>query len=208
MATFEDMRARIADDLNRTDLTTQIQKAINRAIEHYEKERFWFNENVWSFSCSSATEQVAFSAANTTDLKEIDKVTITRNSSDIYPLDRITYQELRDTATTGVTHTNVPVDYSIFKNTWFFYPVPDQNYVIHAYGQKSYATLSASADTNDFTTDAEDLIEARARWWLYAHILKDAGQAAVAKATEMEALSALREKTTNLISTGRIRPAS
>lgn len=208
MATFEDMRARIADDLNRTDLTTQIQKAINRAIEFYEKERFWFNENVWSFSTSSGTEQVAFSGANTTDLKEIDKVTLTRSATDIYPLEQITYQRLRDIATSGSSNTSgPPSDFALFKNTWFFYPLPDQNYVVHVYGQKAYATLSASSDTNDFTTEAEDLIEARARWWLYSNILKEPQNAAVAKAAEVEALNALREKTTKLISTGTIQPA-
>lgn len=207
MATFEDMRARIADDINRTDINTQIQKAIQRAIEFYEKERFWFNENIWSFSASSATDQVAFSAAVTADMFERDKVTLTRSSTDIYPLDEISYQELRDIATSGSSNsTGAPTCYATFRNTWFFYPVPDQNYVIHVYGQKAYATLSASADTNDFTTDAEDLIEARARWWLYSRIIKDYPAANIAKSEELEALESLRSKTTSRISTGRIKP--
>lgn len=208
MATFEQMRTRIADDINRSDINSQIDKAIQRAIEYYEKERFWFNEKVWSFSASSATEQVAFSAANTTDLLEIDTVTLTRNSSDIYPLDQITYQHLRNLATSGTSNSRgAPSDFALFNNTWFLYPVPDQNYVVHVYGMKSYATLSASSDSNDFTTDAEDLIEARARWWVCLRILKDYSAAQIAKGEEMEALQSLRTKTVNRISTGKIRPA-
>ena len=207
MATLGEMEDRIADDLNRTDLSTQIRKAINRAIEFYSKERFWFNENIWSFSASSATDQVAFSAALTTDLREVDTVTVTRSATDIYPLDQVTHNYLRQIATSGTSNTTgPPTDFAIFKNTWFFYPVPDQNYVVHVYGQKNYATLSATTSSNDFTTDAEDLIEARARWWLYANIIKDINQAGVSKATEGEALHALKAKTTRLLATGRIEP--
>ena len=210
MATFEEMQTRIADDLNRplADFTTQIKKAINRAVEFYEKERFWFNENVWSFSASSGIEHVAFSAAVTTDLKEIDEVTLTRSATDIYPMDAILYSDFRKLATSGTSNSQgAPFEYALFRNTWFFYPIPDQNYTVHVYGQRGYATLSASGDTNDFTAEAEDLIEARARWWLYQRVLKDVANASLAKAEEAEALSSLREKTVNLISTGRIKPA-
>ena len=75
MATLGEIHDRIADDLNRTDLTSQIILAINRAIQHYETRRFWFTENVWSFSCSSATDNVNFTNAGTTDIKSIDVVT-------------------------------------------------------------------------------------------------------------------------------------
>ena len=207
MATFEEMQNRIADDLNRTDLTTQIKKAINRAVEFYEKERFWFNESVWSFSASNGVEEVSFSSALTTDVFERDAVTLTRSATDIYPLDEITFQELRRIATSGTSNSQGPPSrYATFNNRWFFYPVPDSNYVLHVYGQKGYATLSASGDTNDFTTDAEDLIEARARWWLYARVLKDMPNATVAKTEEIEALQSLRSKSTSRISTGRVKP--
>lgn len=206
MSTFEQMRSRIADDLNRSDLNTQIEKAINRSIEHYEKDWFWFNENSWSFSATSATEVVTQASASTSDLIEIIKVTLTRNSTDIYPLDVISYQELRDKATTGTSHRGPPVEYAFFKNNFHLYPVPDQNYTITVYGKKGYANLSASSDTNDFTTEAEDLIEARARWWIYKRVIKSNEHANSAKEEEIEALSGLRAKTVQLISTGSIRP--
>lgn len=206
MSTFEQMRTRIADDLNRSDLNTQIEKAINRAIEFYEKEWFWFNENSWTFSAVSSTEVVTQASASTTDLLSILNVTLTRNANDIYPLKQITFQELRQKATTGTSHRGPPVEYAFFKNNWHLYPVPDQNYTITVYGQKGYANLSASGDTNDFTTEAEDLIEARARAWLYLRVLKDTANAELAKVEESEALNSLREKTVNLISTGTVRP--
>lgn len=207
MSALSVVRARIADDLNRSDLNTQIDKAINRAIEFYEKQRFWFNENTWTFVTVAGTESYTFSTASTTDLLEIDQVTLTRTSTDIYPLDQITFQKLRQINTTGTTTRGAPSKFALYKSTWYLYPVPDAVYTVTIYGQKSYAAMTADADTNDFTTDAEDLIEARARWWVYANILKDVTQATVAKASEIEALQSLQAKTANIQSTGAIRPA-
>jgi hypothetical protein len=206
MSTFEQMRSRIADDINRADLNTQIEKAINRSIEHYEKEWFWFNEASWSFSTTSSTEVVTMASASTSDLMSILNVTLTRNSSDIYPLKGITFQELREKATTGSSHKGPPIEYAFFDNNFYFYPVPDQNYTVTIYGKKGYANLSASGDTNDFTTEGEDLIEARSRWWVCKRILKDVNGADLAKAEELEALQGLRDKTDGLVSTGTIRP--
>ena len=44
MATFGALKAKVADDLVRTDLDTQIADAVNEAIADYKTERFWFNE--------------------------------------------------------------------------------------------------------------------------------------------------------------------
>ena len=205
MGTYADLRARIEGDINRSDITTDIQKAINRAIEHYEKERFWFNENTWTFSTSAGGETIAFASASVSDMLTMDEVTLTRNSTDIYPLEQKTIQELRDINTAGTSTQGPPTIFAIFNDTFYFYPVPDTAYTVTIYGQKSYAALSASADTNDFTTEAEDLIESRARAWVYSRKLRNYEAAAASKTEEMEALAALREKTINLLGTGKIR---
>lgn len=208
MSTLAQMRSRIADDLNRSDLNTQIDKAINRAIEHYEKQRFWFNEGTWTFTTTTNTETKTFSSASTTDVLETDKVTLTRNSSDIYPLEKKSLSWIRDVNTSGTSSTGNPTAYAIFDDTWYFYPVPNTTYTVTVYGQKSYAVMTADADTNDFTEQAEDLIEAHARWWLYLRVLKDQLNAGIAKVEENEALGALVTKSVNLQSTGKIRPSN
>ena len=200
------MRSRIADDLTRTDLDNQIDKAINRAIEHYEKDRFWFNEKVWTFSTVAAQETVAFATASTSDLLSVDLATLTRNSNDIYPIDPITFQEMRGINTTGTTSQGNPTLYALFNKTFYFYPVPNAVYTVSLYGQKSYAALASNTDTNDFLSEAEDLIEARARWWLYKRVIQDPDAAALAKEEELEALDALQAKNTQLVSTGKIKP--
>lgn len=209
MATYTQMRSRLATDTGRSDLTSSINEAINRAIEHYEKERFWFNETSGTFSTVAGTDAYTQGSGGVlSDILEVDVLTITRTSTDIYPLDKVTFQKLREYSTTGTTsNRSLPDMWAYYKNAFYFYPVPDAAYTITVYYQKSYADLSADADTNDFTTDAEDLIEARARWWLWTR-LRNYPAASAAKAEELEALAALREKTYNLSSTGRIASCS
>src|SRR5690606_40515951 len=45
MATKALLKQRIQDDLDRTDITTQISSAIDDAIKFYQQRRFFFNEN-------------------------------------------------------------------------------------------------------------------------------------------------------------------
>ncbi len=43
---LSDLETRIADEISRTDLTSQIALEINSAIRFYQNKRFWFNSNV------------------------------------------------------------------------------------------------------------------------------------------------------------------
>jgi hypothetical protein len=203
MATLATMRSRISDDLLRTDIDTQIDKAINRAIEYYEKERFWFSETTGTFT--TVASQQAYSSSNASFialLAEIDLVRVTLSASNIYALDLSSYAEILNKDTGNFTST--PSEYAFYKQNIYLYPTPNDAWTVTVSYQKKYAELALAADTNDFTTDAEDLIEARARWWLYSRVIKDMEQAQIAKAEEIEALTALRIKTNKLTSTGQI----
>jgi|SRR3569623_198142 len=194
------MQSRIADDLNRTDLTTQIKKAINRAIDFYEGERFAFNEAIATASTVASQEYYA----EPTDCMEIDSLTITV-SGRTYQLTRRDVHWFQDVYFSG-THTGLPTDFTTYDEQIRLYPIPNDVYTLKIYYQKSYSDLSADADTNDFITKAEDLIEARAKWWIYSRILKNQQMAAVEKAAEREALDNLRGDAAKRLSTGRIRP--
>lgn len=203
MSTFSDMRSRIADDLNRSDLTTQINKAINRAIEHYENNRFWFNETTGTFVTVANQQAYSTSDGLPSDIAEIDVVKITFSSTDKPELTRRSYQWLQETDISAVTGR--PSDYAWYKSNLYLYQIPNSIWTVTISYQKTYSALSGDSDTNDWTTDAEDLIEARARWWLYKRVIKDMEEAESAKLEELEALRALQAKTTKLISTGKIR---
>lgn len=207
MSTLIEMRQRIADDLNRSDLNSQINKAINRAIEHYAKQfRFWFNEKTATFS--TIASQFNYSSANgiPTDMREIDYVKIALSATNNVPLVSRTYDYIQ-TANVG-NLTGTPSDYAYYKENFWLYPVPNAAYVITVSYAKSYPVMTADADTNDFTEEAEDLIESRAEFWLYKRVIKDYDAAQVAKAEELEALTALLTETKRITASKRIRPSS
>jgi hypothetical protein len=189
------MRSRIEDDLDRTDLSTQITKAINRAIEYYESERFWFSEKVGTFVTIANQSNYGTADGAPSDIAEIDYVEITLSGKE-YPLTDRSYTYIKDRI--GADVTGEPSDFAYYQEKFYFYPIPNAVRTITISYQQKYAELSADGDTNDFTTDAEDLIEARARWWIYSRIIKDQEQANIAKAEEADALQNLRIKTEKL----------
>lgn len=205
MSTLAQMRSRIADDLNRTDLNTQIDVAINRAIEYYYKGfRFWFNEKTATFN--TVANQVNYGSADSipTDMMEIDFVKIAFASTDNEELIPRTYDYIQQ-ANVG-SYAGRPADYAYYKENFWLYPVPSQAWTVTVSYAKSYTDLSADADTNDFTEEAEDLIESRAEWWLYKRIIKDYDLAQASKAEELEALSTLISETERIVKSGFVRP--
>ena len=209
MATFDQMLARIQTDIKRTDIDTSIKKAINRAVQHYSKERFFFNEAKTTFATIANTETYAYGSGTIpSDIWAIDRMTITRTSTDIYPLPQVSFEDLRYMSTTGTSSPNLPDVWALWNKTFYFYPIPNAVYTMTLYYQPAYADLSATSDTNVFLSYGEDLIESRARAWLYARLLEDPTQAQVAKVEEQEALQALRERSSSVISTGRLSPSN
>lgn len=202
MSTLQQMRSRIADDINRTDLNSQIDKAINRAITHYEKNRFFFNETTGLFSTINGQASYGTADGLPSDIKEIDVATITLSSTFIPTLTRRTYQYIQKYNIGNIL--GQPYDYAWYQGKLYLYFTPNNVWPVTLSYQKSYGTLSADSDTNDFLTYAEDLIESRASWWVYTRILKDRDSANDSKAEEMDALASLLGKTDKLISTGRI----
>lgn len=191
MSTFAEMQSRIADDLNRTDLTTQIKKAINRAISHYSNEEFWFAETYSTFNCVADQETYGTVDGLPTDLRDIVLLQVTISGSD-YILNRRSISYVREQDPSN--NSGQPTDYAFFQQKIYLYPIPDDEYTIKIFYKKDYADLSATSDTNDFTTipEAEELIENRAEWWLATRLLRDKELAELAKLNEQEALTVLR----------------
>lgn len=207
MSTLAQMRSRIADDLDRSDLSTQIDEAINRAIEYYEKERFYFSETTGTFTTVASQESYSSSdAAFIANIAEIDLIRITFSSTDKREIKSETFgyvQLLNDDASIGR-----PTRWAWYQGKIYFAPIPNDAWTATVFYQKKYSELSLDADTNDFTAEAEDLIESRARAWIYARVIKDVDQAQIAKAEESEAINALREKTRKLTSSNKVTPSS
>ncbi len=204
-STFLQMQSRIADDLDRTDLSTQIKLAINRAIIHYKTEPFWFKETSSSFSAVSAQEEYAYGTGSVPSDVEMIDILERQYNSDKITLTEITPFELE--AKQQGDAVGIPDQFAQYQNRFKLYPIPNQSGItILIKYTKTYAELSADADTNDWLTYAEDLIEARARWWLNMRVIRDQTAGADDAVQEASALDALRTVNTHKTGQGRVIP--
>lgn len=203
MTTFADITSRIADDINRTDLTTQIGLAVNRAINFYQKEPFWFKETSASFS--TVASQASYSSTDTsiTDIDRIRYMDGLVNNGE-YEIDPRTIKWIR--TKNPQLAIGIPTSYAWWQNKIWFYLVPDAIYTVTIYYTKKYVALTGS-NTNDWLTYAEDLIEARARKWIYTRILKQQDNALLAEAEEQQALQQLREVNEGYTAQAEIPPS-
>lgn len=160
MADYEDLYTRILDELDRTDLTAQVQLEIKSAIKHYEKERWWWNEDQTATVTTPGTATLALPA----DFLELDTLHIERNGHPEAPLSRETWGWYRGI---GADDPNIgnsaPSAVVIYADQFYLYPIPDATYTAVVSYLVQEATLSATADSNHWTNEAEDLIRQRAK---------------------------------------------
>ncbi len=205
--TYGDMQTRIADELARTDLTSQIQLAILSAIAHYERRRFYFNETTSTFS--TVANQEYYSSSNLADiatLVEIDSIRVTISSTR-YTLIPRDFAYL-DAICTNASATGNPTDYCYYQEQIRLYPIPSTARTVTMAYIKRLATLSASGDSNAWTTDAEELIRQRAKCDLFANVIRSPDEAMACRQYELIALDNLTAETVSRISTGHIRPTA
>lgn len=207
MSDYGTMQARIADELARTDLTTQIQRAIQSAIKIYERERFYFNEATATFSTVANQEYYGTSdLADIATLVEIDAVKLTVNGRS-YPLVERDFAYL-DAVSTTASYTGDPSDYAYFKLQIRLYPIPNAARTITLAYIKRFTTLSASGDTNAWMTDGEEMVRMRAKADLFVNVIRSPEEAALCHEGELIAYTALTNETTRRITSGSLRPTA
>lgn len=167
MSTYGIMQDRIADELHRTDLTSQIQLAIISAIQHYESKQFWFNET--RATASTIADQEYYELP--LDFVEMVSLKLTDNGN-IHTLTERTYEYIEN-AMTNTSYTGEPTDFAMYGDLLRLYPIPDAVYTLTISYKKTLADLSATADTNAWMTNGEELIRARAKADLKCGNLED-----------------------------------
>ena len=208
MTTLTALKAQIADDLARDDLTTQIAAAITQAIEFYKEERlFWTETRAETFAtvASQSAYTVSDDAAIPLFIK-IDDVMLQDSSSIEYgPLERadqvVMEQLLDDGSATGRPDT-----WSYYNDTLYFYPVPDAVYTVRPMGQIEVAAPSTDVETgNKWMTKGYELIRCKAKGYIFLHTVKDPNQAVAMEAAAQAELAKLRRDTSKRTATGRIK---
>lgn len=208
MATRANLETRIADDLDRSDLSTQVTAAVTDAIQAYEAERFVFNEADDVSATFSASVDVVLLASLPAYFTRIDRIRMRYSgANNLLNLRARTYTDLMDGQ--DVKAVAPPLEYCVYAEALQFDSLPDQNYTAVLDGVKRLspgATNSyASNSTAGWFNEGAALIRARAKVDLYAHVIRDDAEALKMQAVEMREIKALKAKL-NARNSGRIKP--
>lgn len=205
MATYSDLKSQIADDLRRSDLTSQIATAVKSAIRDHSKERFWFNETrSYALTLTSGTSEYTLSAAAPVyNFIKIDWVKIPISGIQVQ-MTRIDPNEMEVLHST--TFTGQPTEWTLYADKLRVYPTPDTTYAATVAGHYRLTPLSSDSDTNAWTDQeiAFDLIRYSALKRLYAFPIRNFDMAQGATAAEELELTYLRREADRLKRTGQM----
>ncbi len=197
MATLGDLKARIADELLKRNLTSQIASAISRAIEFYAGQRWWFNTGRMTAAAASTDSDGYIALPTGTRL--IDEIRVGNNILERRSLEHIDEWLALSPA------TGDPFDYAVSDTRIRLYPVPTGPVAITVVGTFDLTALAADSDSNAWTNEAQDLICARAKYTLLRDVLRDPEGASLAQSAIKDAETDLRMKTMRRTGTGRVR---
>jgi len=195
---FGSIRNDVLDELFKTgSLTAQAENHIKKAIEHYKYDAFWFNEQISTAQTIAGQEYMALPDDYGDDFNL--SITINTNS---YPLKRRTFKEMEELYVSSQDYNGYPQDYCLFKRELRLGPIPAQAWKLTMAYRRFPLDLSASADTNIFTDNAENLILSRAASTVSGRILRDQKRAVEFKALEKEARQKLSGTTARYVMRG------
>jgi hypothetical protein len=175
--TLGDLKTRIADELARGDLTSQIALAISQAIEEACTHRFWFMETrgltlpITGGTATYATSDIA-------NLIEIDRLVLMVGGQ------RRTLREMSDDEldlfNDGTPPSGEPYAYSRYGDQLRLYPTPTTSYTVYIDGLTKGATLNSDVDSNIWTdaSKGERYVRALAKRQILADVIRkpDAAQ--------------------------------
>lgn len=190
---YGDMKTRIADEIADSTLSSQIILAINSAIQFYERQEFYFNTKTGSFPTVAAQEY--YGAAANADIPNIIKI-ISANVNPggyKYAMTGVPFSSIEEVQDGTKTYT--PETYAYFNQQIRLFPIPNDVYTVTMAYVYRLTALSADADENAWTDDAEELIRQRAKRLIATDVLRDIDMAQAASALELEALNALKKET-------------
>jgi hypothetical protein len=207
MTTQTALRAEIADDLNRDDITTQIAAAITAAIEHYKTQRFFFNETRGS-TFATVDGQSRYTSSDDADIPlffQLDEVFVNDGTQE-EELEHYGPAEMEFLLGHSSPPEGVPYAYAYYDRSFWLYPVPDDAYTVRPLGaiEKAAPATDGEAD-NVWMVECYEAIRCRAKAYLAIHVLRDTDLAVMMRAAENEALQKLRSETGKRVSSGCIR---
>ena len=148
LSTYDELKASIADFLNRDDLTTVIPDFINLAEKKMNREiRHWRMENRATASASGRFSVLP------TDFVEAIRLHL---ETDQRPIELVSYHEMQSLRENANDTGGKPTSYAITQGEIELFPTPDTTYDIELYYYAKIPALSSSQTTNTILTNFPD----------------------------------------------------
>lgn len=207
MTTLATLKAEIADDLLRTDLTAQIAAEITRAIEFYQPKRFSFNETK-DMTFATVAGKLWYGKADDADIPlfyALDWAAVNDGGERSY-LDQAE-PACADWWADTAAISGVPSQFVRYGRAIALYPVPDAAYTVTLAGHYQYPAPAAdnTAD-NAWMTEAYDLIRYRAAGTIAAVKIRDLDMARVFQELSRQSYVRLKAEQSQRTGSGFLRP--
>ncbi len=205
MSTLGDMVSQIETDLDREDLTQQINESIDTAITYYSAKNFLFSESR-ERTFDTVAGQYWYSATDVPDIGNLIRISRLwyTVSSTVYDLKRVRY-DLFEMDSEAVTSQGQPYEYTYYGEKIGLYPAPNKAYQIRFQGDFITPAPSDSAETgNAWFTSAYEMIRCRAKYYLHAHVIHDDAGASKCNQMARDAMMNLKTKAHRLQGDDRV----
>jgi hypothetical protein len=216
MTTFLDVRDRVADQLARSDLSTQIDREIQLAIIRYNKRVSWLHE-VRSFTLTSGVGQAWYSSVDLStgtgpqdvtgrtavDVSDIQTIHYVRDADfdDLRHMAYMDFEKLFDTVSGGSSATY----YTLYAGQIGLWPEPSAVETFQISALVKPVVPASAADESVWFDQAQELIENAAASAICRKFIQDGERAAAFKAFEDLAWEDLVAEGNKKMSTGRLR---
>jgi hypothetical protein len=218
MTNLATMRAKVATEITRNDLSANIDTAINDAILLWEATRFVFNERRYLVNTVIGQEYYDMAAPTLQTFAggavplgetiiEIDSITSDLSNMP-YEITPRTQQWMDRHQSSPASYSGPPDSYAIYGDQIRLYPVPDAVYPINisAHARLGPNPVSADADTNAWFTEGEILIREQAKVLLFRFPLKDPNGMQLSQQGADNAYASLTRKMNAKATTGTTPP--
>lgn len=144
-----DLQAAIADEMDRSDLGTQITREINNAIRWYEYEKVWFSDSTMQTITTVQGQRLYALPANFLNVQTV-RGTIGNYT---YLMQPRTIQYIEEVDWGNNFWSSYPTDYAIWQNQIRLFPPPSANLPIQIDGTVLLPTLTTTAPTKPYAAN-------------------------------------------------------
>lgn len=198
------LKAEIADDLDRTDLTAAIATEIQRAIKFFQSKRFYFNETR-DQTFSTVAAQALYTSSDSDAIPqfiEFDALYIGDQKVELEYMEPRRWEQVISDGS-----GSRPSWWTYYDQSIGLYPVPDQAYTVTMTGHIFINGPTADSEPNNpWMTEAYDLIRARCCANLALKKLRDDALFQRHSAVEASEFDRLKSETTSKVGTGFVTP--